>query len=112
MGQVQLEMILGMRRELMQMEESIAIALSKGGRVEPGIHSAELVPERRRNAGRDLVMKLVVLVIFLATLPAVCSRASAFEDVNGDGKIDVQDFVESGAAPATASAKREAPHNA
>lgn len=107
MGQVQLEMILGMRRELMQMEESLAVALSKGARVEPGIHSAELVPERRRNTSRELIMKLVVLVIFFATLPAVCSRAGAFEDVNGDGKIDVQDFLEGGNAPASPSEKRE-----
>src|SRR6266404_8713701 len=43
--QLQLETALLKRRELREIEESIAIALSKGARVEPGVHTAQLVPE-------------------------------------------------------------------
>jgi len=44
------------------MEEAIAIALSKGARIEPGIHTAELVPERRSGYGvcAGLRMRLIV----------------------------------------------------
>ncbi len=55
--QLKLEMFLGMRRELREMEESIAVALSKGARIEPGIHKPELIPVRRNG---KLYMKLVI----------------------------------------------------
>jgi hypothetical protein len=93
-GQVDLEELILRRREVTELEEKIAVALSTGARVETGIHTAELVPERRR-AGRELFLKLVVLLLLLTVLPAVCSRTSVMEDVNGDGKIDVLDFIES-----------------
>jgi len=95
-------MVLGMRRELREMEESIALALSKGAHVEPGVHTAELLPQRRRG---ECFMKLVILVLLLAVLPAVCSRMSVIEDVNGDGRIDVSDFFESGSSPASTPGK-------
>ncbi len=97
------------RRELREIEESIAIALSKGARVEPGVHTAQLVPERRRG---EFFMKLVILIVLLATIPAVCSRASVIEDVNGDGKIDVSDFVESASAPSSPSGRKDVAPNA
>lgn len=103
--QLKLETILGMRRQLRELEESIGLALSKGAHVEPGIHTAQLVPERRRG---EFFMKLVILIIFLAMLPALCSRAGAFEDVNRDGKIDALDFLESASSPDRPVGKREA----
>lgn len=103
--QLKLEMIIGMRRELREMEESIGVALSKGAHVEPGIHTAQLIPQRRHG---DFFMKLVILAIFLALVPAVCCRAGVFEDVNGDGKIDVSDLIETGSSVFTGpSEKRE-----
>lgn len=97
-GQVDLEELLLRRREVMELEERIALALSKGARVETGVHTAELVPERRHSAGRELFLKLVILIFFFAVLPAVCSPVGLIEDVNGDGKIDMLDFIESSAA--------------
>ena len=64
--QLKLEMLLGMRRELIEMEESIAVALSKGAAVDPGIHTAELVIARDEDgvAVRDesghVLLKLVI----------------------------------------------------
>lgn len=56
-SQVDLEELIYRRRCLMELEEGIAVALSKGARVDTGIHTAELVPERRRG---ELFMKLVI----------------------------------------------------
>jgi hypothetical protein len=55
--QLKLEMLLGMRRELHEMEESIAIALSKGAHIEPGIHKPELIPVRKNG---KLYLRLVI----------------------------------------------------
>jgi hypothetical protein len=45
-GQVDLEELIYRRIELENVEERIAVALSKGARVERGVHTAELVPTR------------------------------------------------------------------
>ena len=55
--QVNLEMVLLMRRELRELEEEIAVALSKGAKVEDGVHTAELVPVRKNG---KLYLKLVI----------------------------------------------------
>jgi hypothetical protein len=71
-GQVELEMLILRRRELMEQEEQIAVALSKGVGVEPGVHKATLVPERKHDDDSGigtLVMKLVVFLILLAVSP-------------------------------------------
>jgi len=44
--QFKLESLFGLRRELQELEEEIALALSHGAKVEEGIHSAELIPVR------------------------------------------------------------------
>jgi len=41
-------------------------------------------------------MKLVILILFFAILPAACSPVSVIEDVNGDAKIDMVDVIQSG----------------
>jgi hypothetical protein len=113
--QLKLEMFLGMRRELAEMEESIAVALSKGARVEPGVHKAELVPERRSGdgSGAGLVMKLVILLFLLVVAPAVISLRPLVEDVNGDGKIDIVDLeLEMAGAAASPSAEKGVLQNA
>lgn len=86
--QLKLEMFLGMRRELAEMEENIAIALSKGARNEPGIHKAELIPERRpgSGAGAGFRMKLIIIAIFVVLLPAA-SAAVAQEQVMKQDKM-------------------------
>jgi len=94
--QLKLETILGMRRELQELEESVGVALSKGARIEPGVHTAQLVPERRRG---EFFMKLIILIFLLATLTSACSRPAVIEDVNGDGRIDLQDIMESAPDP-------------
>ena len=54
------------RRELTDIEEAMAMALSKGSRVEPGLHTAELVLHRDEDgkSARDefgqLSLKLVI----------------------------------------------------
>jgi len=55
--QLKIEMLLGMRRELGEMEEEIALALSRGAKVEPGIHTAKLLPVRKNG---KLYLKLTV----------------------------------------------------
>jgi len=113
--QLKLEMFLGMRRELAEMEESIAVALSKGARVEPGIHKAELVPERRSGdgPGAGLMMKLVILLFFLAVAPSVLSQRPFLEDLNGDGKIDIVDLeLELSAASNASSSETKGGSNA
>ncbi len=65
-SQLDLEMWLGMRRAMLELEEQMAIALSKGIRVEPGIHTAELVLMRDddgvplRDEDGQLSLKLVI----------------------------------------------------
>jgi hypothetical protein len=54
---VDLEELIGRRSELEDLEQKIAVALSKGVTVERGIHTAELVPTR--NDGH-VYLKLVI----------------------------------------------------
>lgn len=111
--QLKLEMVLGMRRELRELEESIAIALSKGASVKQGIHKAELVPERR--SGRDgcLRMKLIIALFLLIVLAPAFARHRLFEDLNGDGQIDVAEAVLGlSLAGAATSAEKEVHQNA
>ena len=72
-------------------EEEVAVALSKGASVEAGVHTAELVPERRPHGGRELILKLVILLVLLA-VPLLGLRAGLVGDVNGDGKVDIVDL--------------------
>ena len=55
--QLKIEMLLGMRRELREMEEAIALALSCGAKVEAGIHTAKLLPVRKNG---KLYLELVI----------------------------------------------------
>jgi predicted CopG family antitoxin len=57
-SQVDLEELIYRRRNLMEIEERIAVALSRGASVEIGIHVAELVPVRSK--GGSLCLKFVV----------------------------------------------------
>lgn len=45
------------RREARELEEEIATALSRGAKIEDGIHTAELVPVRKNG---KLYLKLVI----------------------------------------------------
>jgi hypothetical protein len=56
-GQAELEELIYRRIELENLEERIAVALSKGARVERGVHTAELVPTRDDG---HVYLKLVV----------------------------------------------------
>jgi hypothetical protein len=91
-GQVELEELIFRRRELMELEEGIASALSCGASVEDGVHTARLVPERRDGFGRELFLKLVITIFLLAVIPGAHRRRSLFEDLNGDGKVDFADI--------------------
>ncbi len=55
--QLKIEMLLLQRRELAEMEEGIALALSRGVKVEPGVHTAKLLPVRKNG---KLYLKLVI----------------------------------------------------
>jgi len=55
--QFKIEMLLAMRRELGEMEEGIALALSRGVKVEAGVHTAKLLPMRKNG---KLYLKLVI----------------------------------------------------
>jgi len=52
-----IEELLARRRLFEEFEEELAVALSKGAKVEPGVHDLQLVPHRSRSG---FVLKLVV----------------------------------------------------
>jgi len=55
--QFKLEVLFSRRKELRELEKEIALTLSRGAKVEDGVHTAELIPVRKNG---KLYLKLVI----------------------------------------------------